>query len=177
MIRQHVFTVKDFRVMAEAGLFTDQKIELIDGVIVDMSPANPEHEDSIDELGEHMVTVFAKRARVRIEKAFDIGGDYWLPHPDIALVKPRRYGNAAPKPEDVFLLVEVSDTTLTEDLGKKLKRYASLGVQDYWVANIRAKMWFIHRNPSGDTYLSVTQLPFGSSFAPLAFPDDAQVWL
>ncbi len=177
MIRQHVFTVKDFRAMAEAGLFTDQKIELIDGVIVDMSPANPEHEDSIDELDEKMQRVFSAKARVRVEKAFDIGDDYWLPHPDIVLAKRRRYGDNAPKPADVFLIIEVSNTTLNEDLGKKLKCYASLGIQDYWVANIRAKKWLIHREPSGDKYLSVTELPFGSSIAPLAFPDDAHVWL
>lgn len=177
MIRQHVFTVKDFRAMAEAGLFTDQKIELIDGVIVDMSPANPQHEDSIDELGEQMVTVFSKRARVRIEKAFDIGDDYWLPHPDVVLAKRKRYGDNAPKPEDIFLIIEVSNTTLSEDLGKKLKRYAFLGVQDYWVANIKEKVWLIHREPSGETYLSVTKLAFGSSLAPLAFPEDTHVWL
>jgi Uma2 family endonuclease len=177
MIRQHVFTVKDFRAMAEAGLFTDQKVELIDGVIVDMSPATPEHEDSIDELGERMVTVFSKRARVRVEKAFDIGDDYWLPHPDLVLAKRKRYGDTPPKPEDIVLIIEVSNTTLAEDLGKKLKRYASLGIEDYWVANIKAKQWLIHREPSGDKYLSVTEMPFGSSFAPLAFPDDARVWL
>jgi Uma2 family endonuclease len=177
MIRQHVFTVGDFRAMAEAGLFTDQKIELIDGVIVDMSPANPEHEDSIDELDEKMQRVFSAKARVRVEKAFDIGDDYWLPHPDIALVKRRRYGDNAPKPEDVFLLIEVSNTTLAEDLGKKLRRYASLGVQEYWVANSKEKVWLLHREPSDEAYLSVTKLAFGSSFAPLAFPEDAHVWL
>jgi Uma2 family endonuclease len=177
MIRQHVFTVKDFRAMAEAGLFTDQKIELIDGVIVDMSPANPEHEEDVQVIRENMDAVFKGRARVREEKAFDIGDDYWLPHPDIALVKRRRYGDNPPKPEEVFLLVEVSNTTLAEDLGKNLKRYASLGVQDYWVANIKEKVWLLHREPSGEIYLSVTKVPFGTSFAPLAFPEDGHVWL
>jgi Putative restriction endonuclease len=142
-----------------------------------MSPATPEHEEDVHEIREKMDEVFRKRARVREEKAFDIGDDYWLPHPDIALVKPKRYGDNAPKAEDVFLIIEVSNTTLTDDLGKKLKTYASLGIQDYWVANIKAKKWFIHREPSGDKYLSVTELAFGSSFAPLAFPNDAQVWL
>jgi Uma2 family endonuclease len=123
-----------------------------------------------------MDEVFRKRARVREEKAFDIGDDYWLPHPDIALVKPMRYGDTAPKPEDVFLIIEVSNTTLT-DLGKKLKTYASLGIEDYWVANIKAKQWLIHREPSGDKYFSVTELAFSSSLAPLAFPDDAHIWL
>ncbi len=102
MIRQHVFTVKDFRAMTEAGLFIDQRVELLAGVIVDMSPANPEHEDSIDELGERMVTAFSNRARVRVEKAFDIDDDYWLPHPDIVLAKRKRYGDNPPKPEDIF---------------------------------------------------------------------------
>jgi Uma2 family endonuclease len=177
MVHQHLFSVKDFRVMAEAGLFVDQKVELLDGVIVERSTATPEHEDSIDELGEKMVMVFSNRARVRVEKAFDINDDYWLPHPDVVLAKRKRYGDNPPRPEDVFLIIEVSNTTLAEDLGDKLKCYASLGVQDYWVVNVKAKKWLIHREPSGDKYLSVTELDFGSSFAPLAFPEDAHVWL
>lgn len=177
MIRQHVFNVKDFRAMTEAGLFIDQKVELLNGVVVDMSPANPEHEDSIDELDEKMQRVFSAKARVRVEKAFDINDDYWLPHPDIVLAKRKRYGDNPPKPEDIFLIVEVSNTTLTEDLGKKLKRYASLGIKDYWVANIKEKVWLVHREPSTETYLSVTRVPFGQNLAPLAFPDDAHAWL
>jgi Uma2 family endonuclease len=177
MVHQHIFSVKDFRIMAEAGLFVDQKVELLDGVIVDMSPATPEHEDTIDELGEKLIVVFSTRARVRVEKAFDIGDDYWLPHPDVVLAKRKRYGDNAPKPEDVFLIIEGANTTLGDDLGKKLKAYASLGVQDYWVVDVKAKKWLIHREPSGDKYLSVTELSFGSSIAPLAFPEDAHVWL
>jgi Uma2 family endonuclease len=163
--------------MTEAGLFSDQKVELINGVIVDMSPANPEHEDSIDELTEQMVKVFSNRARVRIEKAMDINDDYWLPHPDLVLAKRRRYGDNPPKPEDIFLIIEVSNTTLAEDLGKKLERYAVLGIQDYWVANLKTKRWIIHRQPFGDRYVSTTELPLGSSFAPFVFPEDGNVWL
>jgi Uma2 family endonuclease len=177
MVRQRVFSVNDFRVMTEAGLFTDQKVELIDGVIVDMSPANPEHEDSIDELTEQMVNVFSKRARVRVEKAIDINDDYWLPHPDLVLAKRRCYGDNPPKPEDIFLIIEVSNTTLVEDLGKKLERYAILRVQDYWVANLKTKTWLIHRQPFEDAYLSVTEFSFGSSFAPLVFSEDTNIWL
>jgi Uma2 family endonuclease len=177
MVHQHLFSVKDFRVMAEAGLFVDQKVELLDGVIVERSTATPEHEEDVHEIRERMDEVFRGRARVREEKAFDIGDDYWLPHPDIMLVKPKRYGDNAPKPEDVFLMIEVANTTLSDDLGKKLKTYASLGIQDYWVVNVRAKKWLIHREPSGDKYLSVTEMTFGTEFAPLSFPEDAHAWL
>jgi hypothetical protein len=177
MSRQHIFTLKDFRVMTDIGFFTNQKVELLDGVIVALDSAHPKHEDTIDELTEAMQYAFSGRARVRVEKSFDISDDYWLPHPDIVLAKRKRYGDNPPKPEDVFLIIEVSNTTLSEDLGKKLKRYASLGIQDYWVANIKDKVWLIHREPSREAYLSVKKLSFGSSLAPLAFPEDDHVWL
>jgi 4-alpha-glucanotransferase len=102
--------------MTETGLFSDQKVELINGAIVDMSPANLD-EDSIDELTERMVKVFSNRDRVRIEKAIDINDVYWLPHPDVVLAKCRRYGDNSLKLENIFLIIEASNTALAEDLG------------------------------------------------------------
>ncbi len=100
MLKPHTFTTDDFSLMTEAGVFEEQKVELLDGLIYDMSPANPEHENIIDELHERFVGVFGKRARVRSQNALEIGGPSWLPHPDVMLLKRRDYHKKRPTFED-----------------------------------------------------------------------------
>lgn len=177
MLEQHTFNVDDFMTMAEAGLFSDQKVELLNGVIYNMSPANPDHEEVVDELHELFVRTLADRARVRSQNALDIGDPLWLPHPDVMLLKRRSYRKARPKPDDVFLLIEVSNTSLTADTGQKLAKYAAAGIRDYWIADLKTSEWIIHRNPVSDRYRSVTRMDFGEPVAPLAFPEDSVVWL
>ena len=177
MLKPHPFTVEDFAVMIDAGLFHDQRVELIDGMIIDMSPANPNHEFAIDIVSENLFRAFVDRARVRVQNAVDIELPEWLPHPDVVLVERKDYSKVRPRPEDVFLLIEVANTSLKLDLGRKREIYAKVGVKDYWVADVNAEMWTIHRNPEGESYKTVFELPFGEAFALLAFPDHAQAWL
>ena len=135
MLKPHPFTVDDFAVMVDAGLFHDQRVELLDGMIVDMSPANPNHEFAIDMLNEKLAHTFYGSALVRVQNAVDIELPEWLPHPDVVLVKRKDYySKARPKPEDIFLLIEVANTSLKLDLGRKREIYAKVGVKDYWVA-------------------------------------------
>ncbi len=177
MIRPHQFTVSDFALMSEAGLFRDQKAELLDGIVYDMSPASPEHEAFIDELHERFVQHFAHRARVRSQNALDVGDPYWLPHPDVLLLKRRSYHHERPKPDDVLLLVEVASSSLSIDRGKKLDIYARSGIRDYWIADLDKGEWIVHREPSAGQYRQVTRIPFETPLAPVAFPDDAHVWV
>jgi Uma2 family endonuclease len=124
MLKHHTFTVDDFTLMAEAGVFNDQNVELLEGLIYDMSPANPDHENNIDELHERFVHIFGQRARVRSQNALDISDPYWLPHPDIMLLKRRNYSKQRPKPEDVLLLIEMANTSFVSDTKIKLEKYA-----------------------------------------------------
>lgn len=177
MLEQRTFTVEDFTTMADAGLFVNQKVELLDGVIYTTRPANPNHEAIIDELHELFVQVFADRARVRSQNALDIADPMWLPHPDVMLLKRRSYRKTRPQPADVLLLIEVSNTNLTADTGQKLAKYAAARIQDYWIANLKAGEWLVHRDPVATRYRSVTRVDFVEPLAPLAFPEDALVWL
>jgi Uma2 family endonuclease len=177
MLKHHTFTTGDFMLMAEAGVFNDQNVELLDGLIYDMSPATPGHEDYIDELVNQFAQVFAGRARVRCQNALDIGDPYWLPHPDVMLVKNRRYGKKRPTPDDVLLLIEIANTSFATDTKLKLQKYAKAGIKDYWVANMSKRVWLVHRNPSRGRYRSVQTVSFDMPLAPLAFPEDARVWL
>ena len=177
MLKPHPFTVDDFMVMVNAGLFEDQRVELLDGMIVDMSPSDPKHEFAIDVISENLFKAFVDRARVRVQNAVDIELPEWLPHPDVVLVKRQDYSKVRPKPEDIFILIEVANTSLRLDLGRKRDIYARVGVKDYWVADINGERWTVHRDPEGERYESVFEVPFGEEIAPLEFPNYAQAWL
>ena len=177
MLEQRTFTVTDFMTMVEAGLFTDQKVELLDGVIYTVSPANPNHEDVIDELHERFVQAFADRARVRSQNVLDIRDPLWLPHPDLMLLKRRSYRQTQPQPDDVLLLIEASNTSLAAATGGRLETYAAAGIREYWVADLKTSEWLVHRDPVADRYRSVTRVDFSEPIAPLSFPEDAAVWL
>lgn len=177
MIKPYTFTVDDFAVMVEAGLFHDQKVELLDGVIVDMTPASPGHEFTIDVISENLMRAFVDRARVRVQNAVNIELPQWLPHPDIVLMKRKDYSKARPTPEDVFLLIEVANTSLALDKGQKRTLYAQVGITDYWIADLSRRTWIINRDPEGQSYKTVEEVPFDREVALLAFPDEAQIWL
>jgi len=177
MIKPHAFTVDDFMVMVQAGLFQDQRVELLDGVIVDMSPADPPHEFAVDQLIERLYEAFLGRVLVRVQNAVNIELPKWLPHPDVALVERKNYARARPKPSDVYLLIEVANTSLALDKGRKREIYAQVGVKEYWIADLDDETWIVHRDPEGDTYRTVFQVPFGQALAPQGFPGDAGVWL
>lgn len=177
MLKPHTFTVDDFTVMVDAGLFHDQRVELLDGVIVDTSPASPGHECAIDVIAENLTRAFIDRARTRVQNAVDIELPEWLPHPDITLLKRKDYSEARPTPRDIFVLIEVTNTSLELDLGHKREIYARVGVEDYWVADLNGETWFIHREPEGEGYDTILELPFGEAFAPLTLPDVTHVWL
>ena len=177
MLKPHPFTVDDFMVMVNAGLFEEQRVELLDGMIVDMSPADPAHEYMIDELVRRFYRLLPEDILVRGQNSIDIALTEWLPHPDVTVLKPKDYLRSRPTPDDVFLLVEVANTSLKLDLGRKRDIYASVGIQDYWVADINAKRWTIHRDPEGERYRTAFEVAFGEEVAPLAFPEHARVWL
>jgi|FLYL01.1.fsa_nt_gi Uma2 family endonuclease len=177
MLKPHAFTVDDFMVMVDAGLFHDQRVELLDGVIVDMSPADPHHEAAVDEIAENLFRAFVDRARVRVQNAVDLERSEWLPHPDIALVKRKDYSAVRPKPDDIYLLIEVANTSPELDKGRKRDIYAQVGIQEYWIADLSTPTWLVHREPEGQRYKAVLDIRFGQALAPLAFPREARVWL
>ena len=163
--------------MVDAGLFHDQKVELLDGTIVDMTPASPRHEFVIDRLVEKFYEVFLGRLLVRNQNAINIELPAWLPHPDVVLVKKKDYSVLRPTPDDVYLLVEVANTSLHLDKGQKREIYASVGIKEYWIADLSRDIWIINRRPEGDIYREVKELSFDTALALLDFSDDVHSWL
>ena len=167
-------TVADYHRMGEAGIFApDARVELLDGQIVEMLPIGPFHSG----VGTQLQTLFAKA-----------GSDRWLvrsqypirlddgsePQPDLALVKTREdfYRHHHPEPSDVFLLVEVADSSVLYDRQDKLPVYARAGIAEYWLVNLVEKVVEVYRAPSAlGVYNSATRLQAGAKIAPAAFPD------
>jgi len=148
-------TVEEFEALAESeGWDEDTRVELLDGEIVWMSPINDPHAAC----GKRLNCLFNRRyaddqALVSVQDPIRIE-HYDEPQPDVALLKPRLdfYATARPTPADILLLVEVADTTLRTDLGRKARIYASGGVSEYWVVDLNNRVLYVHRSPSGATY-------------------------
>jgi Uma2 family endonuclease len=165
------FTVDEFLLMDEAGVFKpNERVELIDGEIIPMQPIGPFHSDTVDELLELFISKSRGRWRVRGQHAVAINEDS-LPQPDVTLVKRRRYGKEHPKSDDVYLLVEVAESSLRFDRKRKLPLYAKAAIVEYWIINLKDRTVEVYRDPNFTGYASKTILEFGQFASPAAFPD------
>src|SRR6516165_4121681 len=133
----HRFNVTEYYHLGEMGLL-HQRTELIDGIITDMEPIGPLHADVVDILAQSFIEQAHSRFRVRVQQPIDLGPES-QPQPDLVLCRPERYRDRHPGPADIFLVIEVADTTLDFDLADKRALYAALGVAEYWVINMQAK--------------------------------------
>ena len=166
------FTSEEYMAMVEAGILTSEDhVELIDGIIVAMSPAGSKHNHVVMLLNR----LFAPRfddvlasvqgtLQLREEQIFD---------PDFMLLKmkPGGYRNALPTSDEVLLLIEVADTSLARDRAIKLPIYAGAGVPEYWIVDLTREVVIVHRDPDGDAYTTVTEHRKGDSIAALTLPD------
>ena len=152
--RRHRLTVYDYHRMAEVGLLRpDERVELIDGEIIDMPPIGSLHGAVVDLLAERFITALHGMALVRIQGAIRLGDDS-EPQPDVALLRPRadRYAAEQPRAADVLLVVEVSDTTLKFDVGAKARLYARHGLPELWVADLTKRRVQVFRTPRDGKY-------------------------
>jgi Uma2 family endonuclease len=167
-------TVDDYHRMADAGIFgEEERVELLDGLLIAMPPEGPIHADVAGELVELFVRRLAGRAKVRPGNPLALDG-FSEPQPDVALVRRRkeRYLKAHPAPEDVLLLVEVSFTSLPYDRRRKLQAYARNGILEYWIVNCVDRRVEVYTDPHELGYASTKLVERGGSVAPGAFPDE-----
>ena len=156
--------------MIAAGFFRDERIELLRGVIVEMSPQNAPHAGIIQALSHLLLPPLLGRANVRVQLPFVAGPDS-LPEPDLAIVKPGRYMNA--HPADAFLIIEVADASLKIDRQDKAEIYASAQVPEYWVVNVGEHAIERYSEPSNGSYTRLTPFRQGETVQLLAFLDVA----
>ena len=145
----HAFTVDDYHRMAEAGILSaDERTELIEGVVVTMSPIGAPHFVAVLRLEKLLRDAVGERALVSVQGPVRLPPRS-EPQPDLALLRPPvdRYEAVLPGPADVFLLIEVSDSTLARDRDVKAPLYAAHGIPEYWLVDLEAHHVLVHRNP------------------------------
>ncbi len=161
--------------MAETGVLKpDARVELLDGEIIDMSPIGPFHGGVTNYLIEVFTAASKGRWRTAIQNPVHLD-DHSEPQPDLALLKPSPdfYRKRHPQPDDVYLLVEVSDTSLTTDRESKLPVYGRAGISEVWIINLAGLTVEVYRAPHFTGYESKTILRLGDQAKPQAFPDVA----
>ena len=167
------FTVEEYHRLAEVGvLHEDDRVELLNGVIVDMMPIGPFHGGSVNRLTSMFVELSRKRWVTSIQNPVHIG-EQNEPQPDLLILRPRAdfYVANHPRPEDVFLLIEVSDSTLLIDREDKLPIYAGAGIAEVWIMNLPERVIEVYSSPSNGAYPQCRRVRAGDALAPAAFPD------
>jgi Uma2 family endonuclease len=167
------FTREEYHRMAEAGiLHEDDRVELIEGEIVQMTPIGRRHAACVAELTRLLVPAIGQRALLWPQNPITLPDDT-EPQPDIVLLRPRpdRYLEDDAQPADVLLLVEVADTSQRYDRMVKLPLYARAGVPEVWIVDLPAEVIEIYRRPTPTSYAQVERAGRGAAVAPAAFPD------
>ena len=166
-------TVDDFERMGEAGILGDaDRVELIEGLMVEMSPIGKRHGTAVDTAARFFIMALGQRAWVRIQGPVRLGGESQV-QPDVALLRPRKDNYAAqyPEAEDVLLLIEVADSSLLLDRNQKVPLYAREGVEEVWLVNLLSDTVEVFRTPEHGAYREQFVLEGGKELSPLAFPD------
>ena len=165
------FDVDEYYAMAEAGILSeDDRVELLDGEIVTMAPIGSRHANSVGRL-THLLTEQVRRdALVWIQNPVRLGDRTEL-QPDVMLLKWGDYSQGHPGPEDVLLLIEVSDTTVESDRGVKLPLYARSGIREVWIVDLPAQSVEVYSEPTGSEYARSSVVGIDGELAPEAFED------
>jgi len=159
--------------MAEAGILSeDDRVELIEGEIVEMSPIGSHHAACVNRLTRLFSRQGGDRAIVSVQNPIRLS-EYSEPEPDLALLRPRAdfYAEALPGPEDTLLVVEVMETSAQYDRERKLPLYAEAGIPEVWLVDLAAECIEVYRRPSPEGYEDVRRRCRGERLSPQAFPD------
>jgi Uma2 family endonuclease len=159
----------EYALLVDDGRFEDEHVELLDGVIVKMSPQGEGHAHVVARLTELLVLALSGRATVRPQCSF-VAGETSQPEPDLAVVRaPRSIKD--PHPREAFLIVEVAQTSLAKDRGVKARLYASAGVGEYWVVDLQSMTIEVRTQPSESGYARCRTARVGDAIRLVAFPD------
>jgi Uma2 family endonuclease len=158
----------EYERLVELGAFEDERVELLRGVLVDMSPNDPAHASSIDRLTMLLVPAMVGRAIVRVQLPL-IACDESEPEPDLAIVPVADYRRR--HPDSAHLVIEVAISSLNKDRSVKAPLYAASDFSEYWIVNVPERVVEVHRSPTPDGYAALLRHGVDASVSPLAFPD------
>lgn len=167
------FTVEEVYKMSEVGILPeDERIELIEGEIIVMGKQGPQHASSSSRINDYLRELLGDRAMVRSQLPIRLD-DSSEPEPDIAIVLPNEdyYSDHHPTPAETLFVLEVSDSTLQLDRGRKNRVYAKAGIEQFCILNLKAQELEDYRQPGPDGYRSKQTYTVDQRFTLAAFPD------
>ncbi|QLE39297.1 Uma2 family endonuclease [Nostoc sp. C052] len=165
------WTIDEYHRMIDAGILSDRKVELLKGEIVEIFAEGEPHAYSSGEAGDYLAKLLTGRAKIRHAKPITLPNNS-EPEPDIAIVQPlgREYRQHHPYPENIFWLIEYSNSSLEKDLETKSKIYAEAGILEYWVVNLKKLHLIVFREILDGEYATKLTLA-GGTIQPLVFPN------
>jgi Uma2 family endonuclease len=172
-LRKRLLTIDDFYAMAESGILAeDERVELIRGELVEMAPIGSKHAFCVMILVDLLADLRPK-VLLNPQNPLYLGAQQSIPQPDVVLLQRRDgyYEVRPPGPEDVLLLVEVADSSLSYDRDVKVPLYAESGVPEVWLVDLNSESISVFRRPSADGYLEKRKLGLGDRISLAAFPD------
>jgi Uma2 family endonuclease len=172
-IQRRLFTINDCLKMVEVGILRpEERVELIHGEIVRMSPIGTRHSAVVDRANRAFVRLAGDSAIVRVQST-TVLDEFCAPEPDLALLRPRDdfYIHKHPAGRDILLIVEVADSSLDYDTSVKAELYAILGVPEYWVVDLQNNRVLAYSDALRDRYRTVREFHQGESIAPQLLPD------
>lgn len=172
-IARRCFTVEEYHRMGAAGILSeDDRVELIEGEIVEMTPIGSRHASCVMRLNQLFSQRLGQRALVSVQNLIRLG-ERSEPQPDLALLRTRPdfYAQAHPEPRDVLLLVEVAETSGAYDREVKVPLYARAGIGEVWLVGLEYAGIEVYRQPGPQAYQLVQRVGPEARLAPQAFPD------
>jgi Uma2 family endonuclease len=166
------FSVEEYHRMGEAGVIAPhERVELIRGVVREMSPKGKRHSHAVSLVNRTLVLALGGRASVFVQDALRKVGWHSEPEPDLIVASdpdPRAYGTER---SQTLLVIEVADTSLRFDRDTKGPLYAEAGIPEYWILNLNDDALEVYRDPGASAYRLTMVLKPEQRIAPLAFPD------
>jgi Uma2 family endonuclease len=167
------FTRKEYHRMGEAGILREgDRVELIRGEIIEMSPISPRHAAFVDNLNRLLARRLPDSAIVRVQGPVALADDT-EPQPDLTVLRRRDvpYKDREAWAEDAVLVIEVAHGSLAYDRSIKRSVYAEAGIAEYWFVDCAAETSEVHRDPGADGYRDVRLVTGAAELAPQAFPN------
>jgi Uma2 family endonuclease len=172
VIRRRRFTADEYHRMGEVGILReDERTELIEGDIVEMNPIGGRHVRCVNELNWLLgQQIHDGGLRVSIQNPIRLDGGL-EPQPDLSVIRAGGSAGSLPGPEDVLLVIEVSDTTLSYDRNVKLPLYARAGIREAWIVDLQGEAVERHNDPAEDGYRRMERAGRGRTLASEVLPN------
>ena len=168
-----LWTVEEYHQMAEAGIFhPEERVELIAGQIIRMSAKGTAHTAAVRRTAKVLRNLLFNQAEVYTQDPIQLN-DFSEPEPDVAVVRidPLDYADHHPTPSEVYLIIEVADSSFKYDRETKGKAYAQSGIADYWVLDVNNRKLHVLREPTPEGYQSEVIFSEDASVSPLQFAE------